>query len=46
LKQSDKSEPVGSLIPIKATRAEFFLLGRGGASVIPEVFCMALGNAL
>src|SRR5438034_10849484 len=46
LKQSDKSEPVGSLMLIRATRAEFFLLGRGGASVSPEVFDMALGNAL
>src|SRR6476660_6308305 len=45
LKQSERSEPVGSLISTRATRAEFFLVGRGGASVIPEVFCMAPGNS-
>src|SRR5438552_7832732 len=46
LKQSDNREPVGSLILTRATRAEFFLAVRGGASAIPEALCMAMGNAL
>src|ERR1700680_1215640 len=46
LKQSDNSEPGGSLILTRRTRAEVFLPERGGANAIPEAFCMALGNAL
>jgi hypothetical protein len=46
LKHSTKSDPVGSSMSTRATRAEVFLLGRGGARTAPEAFCMALGNAL
>src|ERR1700730_7808268 len=47
LKQSDKTERVGSGISTRATRAQAFLLRRGGvASTVPKAFCMAVGNAL
>src|SRR4029077_10532941 len=46
LKHSAKSVPFGSLMLTRATRAEFFLPGRRGASVIPEAFCMVLGTVV
>src|SRR5271165_5105714 len=47
LKQSASKARAGSLISTRATRAEDFRLrGGGGASAIPEDFCMALDTIL
>src|ERR1700730_6755446 len=44
LKQSASKERAGSLISTRATLAEAFLLRGGGASTIPDDFCMAFGD--
>src|ERR1700687_5531650 len=46
LKQSASKARAGSLMSIRATLAEFFLLRGGGARTIPDDFCMAFGECL
>src|SRR6476620_9463081 len=44
LKQSASKTRAGSLISTRATLAELFLLRGGGATTIPDDFCMAFGE--